>query len=206
MKNKFGQNPGAGISPSFMDESGAALILALMTVTVLAVLSLVTIMAVNQGMSFGGGYKAYQSAVYLADGGGDMATGIIKRTIGNGMAISSIDTGNTALTFTDVSSLQTKLSGAGTIATPNSPSVAATAPDATVTIAGTTVNMEMEYLKSAPLPGSSTESAARYEGIGSGSAGGVGIYYQIDAYNKQSAKSSTVRMIFKCIEGGGRCL
>jgi hypothetical protein len=189
------------------NETGAALVLALMTVTILAVLSLVTIVAVNQGTSIGGGYKSYQNAVYLADGGADMATGILKRTVGNGMILSSIDTSNTAISITSVSYLQTKLSGAGGTATFNDASMAASYPDATVTIAGNKINMTLSYLKSAPLPGSSTESAARYEGIGAGSSGGVGIYYMIDANSQQSySKSSTVRVVYKCIEGGGRCL
>ncbi len=185
-------------------EAGAVLIVALMTVTVLAVFSLAAVMTASQGLHISADYKVYQQTVYLSDGGSDFATGIVKRAMANGMKLSSIDTGNANLTIASTANLEDEISG---VTANGSDSVTAN-PNATVRVMGDVVSIDVDYLKSKVMPGSSTESAARYEGIGSGTAGGVGIYYKIDAYNRNviANSSSTVRINFKCVEGGGRCL
>jgi len=196
------------------NETGAVLVLALMTTTVLAVFSLTAIMTSMQGLHMGVEYQAYQNSVYIADGGVDFAPGLIERTLFNGYVVPSTDTANVSVSFLDpatpgsqsagIARFQSKISAAIT----NSGDTAAASPNIQLTYpTGEVTNIVVEYVATRPQPGSSSEAAARYEGIGSGS-GGVGVYYRIDAYNYNSklVESSTVRANFKCVDGGQRCL
>jgi hypothetical protein len=204
------------ISDAISNESGAVLALALMTTTVLAVFSLTAIMTSMQGLKMGVEYQAYQNSVYIADGGIDFAPGLIERTLFNGYVVTTADSANSAVVqFIDpanpnsqtagVTRFQNKISAVIT----NSGDTAAQTPNIKMTYpTGETTNIVVEYAGTRPMPGSSTESAARYEGIGSGGSGGVGIYYRVDAYNynPKLKESSTVRANFKCVDGGQRCL
>lgn len=185
------------------NETGAVLVMSLLILTILAVLSLTAIFTASQGLHMSADYKIYQQTLYNADGGTDFAYSVVKRTMANGMRLSSIDTGNSYVTIASTTTLESEINGT----TVGSTDSVTSAPNISLNIMGDIVSIDIDYLKSKVMAGSSTESAARYEGIGSGSSGGVGIYYQIDAYNRAlSGKSSTVRINFKCVEGGGRCL
>ncbi len=213
------------------NETGAVLVLALMTTTILAILSLTAIITSLQGLHMGAEYRAYQNSVFVADGGTDFSGGLISRTISqiNGNAVASPDqTANAYVSFcTGASSyacnapmtagtgwayFQQKVNGVTVTYNTGTPDLASTSPNLKITYpsTGETVNLVVEYVGSKIQPGSSTESAARYEGIGSGTSGGVGILYRVDAYNSNTnlnvSESSTVRATFQCIDGGGRCL
>ncbi|MBI3581131.1 MAG: hypothetical protein HY098_03490 [Nitrospinae bacterium] len=214
------------------NETGAVLVLALMTTTILAILSLTAIITSIQGLHMGAEYRAYQNSVYVADGGTDFTSGLISRTISqiNGNTVASPDqTVNAYVSFcTGAGStygcnapmtagsgwayFQQKVNGMTVTFTTSTPDLASTSPNVKLSYptTGETVNLVVEYVGSHILPGSSTESAARYEGIGAGTSGGVGILYRVDAYNSNNklnvSESSTVRATFQCIDGGGRCL
>jgi hypothetical protein len=213
------------------NESGAVLVLALMVVTVLAIYSLTAIITSTQGLHMGSEYRSYQNTVYIADGGADYATGLIMRTFANGYSVLSSDSNSQYVNFcmpsmvcspksaagpsdgSALSRFQSKINGVlinTTDSAATSPNIILTYPtvDFSKDSATETAGIVVEYVKNKIQAGSSSEFAARYEGIGSGSAGGVGLYYRIDAYNKNTGQGaqSTVRATFKCIEGGGRCL
>lgn len=214
------------------NETGAVLVLALMTTTILAILSLTAIITSLQGLHMGAQYRAYQNSVFVADGGADFSSGLISRTISqiNGNTVASPDqTVNAYVAFcTGAGStygcdspmtagsgwayFQQKVNGVTVTFNTSTPDLASTSPNLKLTYptTGEKVNMVVEYIGSRLLPGSSTEFAARYEGIGSGTSGGVGILYRVDAYNSNTnfnvSESSTVRATFQCIDGGGRCL
>jgi hypothetical protein len=199
-KNNFGNLK----KRALVSESGSALILTLLILMVLSIMATVAVRSTNMGLSAAGIYKSYQETLYIADGGSNYAYAIIERTIGNGLAIDSMDTGNVINTAT----LEAEINGS----TPNSndsadPDNALYAPDATITIAGARIDIDIDWNRSRRMPGTSSEFAARYEGIGAGGAGGVGIMYTIDSnYKRDSRAESTVRITFQCVEGGGRCL
>lgn len=211
------------------DESGSVLVLSIMTTTLLFVFSLTAIMASTQGLHLGAEYRAYQNSVYVADGAADFSSGLIQRAISqiNGNLVTNPDqTNNANVVFcTGAASwscdaaltsgagwayFQNKINGSTITYNTGNPDTAATTPNLKITYptTGETVNIVVEYLGSKILPGSSTESAARYEGIGAGTSGGVGILYRVDANNTNSSlsESSTVRATFQCVDGGGRCL
>jgi len=186
------------------NEQGAVLVLALLTVTVLAVFSLTAVIVASQGLRMSAQYKVYQSTLYSADGGAEFSPGIIKRAMASGMKVSTLDTGNALISITNQATLESELSGT----TANSSDTVAASPNVILTMpGGDTVNLDIDYIKSKLMPGGSTESAARYEGIGGGTSGSVGIVYRVDALNTSvNGQTSQVRINFKCVEGGGRCL
>ena len=221
-----------GFCKALSNEAGAVLVLALMTTTLLAVFSLTAIMTATQGLHMGAQYRAYQDSVYVADGGTDYAPGLIERTLVqiNGNAVPFSDQlSNANLVFCAVSSgtwacdppttagngwnyFQQKVTGQVVTYNTANPDKAASTPNLVLTypVTGEKVNIVVEYLGSKVQPGSSTETAARYEGIGAGTSGGVGILYRVDSFNNSSkpniVENTTVRSTFQCIEGGGRCL
>ncbi len=191
------------------DERGTALILALLVMMVLAVFSTVAIMSATQGLRISGKYKTQQQTVYVSDGGIEFASGLIRDTIGNKNTVSAtylsyVNTTNTGGgTQTD---FEREIAGVnGNSATGLNPDTTAN-PNATVTIMGDTAKIDIDFLRSKLTPGSSTEFAARYEGIGSGTSGSVSLLYQIDSKTTIGDTDKTVRATYKCIEGGGRCL
>lgn len=196
------------VSPT-ADERGAALILALLVTMVLAVFSMVAVMTATQGLSIAGKYKIEEQAVYSADGGVEFASGLIKDTIGNKNLVSATylskvnTTNTTGGTQTD---FEREIAGVnGDSASGLNPDTTAT-PNATVVILGDTANIDIDFTRSKLMPGSSAEAAARYEGIGSGTSGGVMLLYQIDSKTTINQTSKTIRATYKCVEGGGRCL
>ncbi|MBI5636839.1 MAG: hypothetical protein HZA03_02590 [Nitrospinae bacterium] len=202
------------------NQRGAALVLALLVMMVLAVFSTVAIMSATQGLRISGKYKTQQQAVYTSDGGAEFASGLIRDTIGNKKLVSAtylstVNTTNTAGDATtdfekeiagingNIQNTWTSLSGSAV--TGVNPDSTANA-NATVSIMGDTASIDIDFTLSKLTPGSSTEFAARYEGIGSGTAGSVQLLYQVDTYSKIADTEKTVRATYKCVEGGGRCL
>lgn len=193
------------------NREGSALALALLILMVMAVVSTATIMSTNTGLSLTAEFKQNRQALYSADGGADYGFGVIERAIANDQSIDSADTANANVTIdtTDsdsdgITDLELEIQGASVN---NSDSYSDATPDAQVTIMDNTMNIDIDYLSSQLMPGASTESAARYEGIGAGSSGGVGLYYKVESgMTTSSGTTAVVRIYFKCVEGGGRCL
>ncbi len=158
------------------NERGAVLILALLITMVLAVFSTVAIMSATQGLRISGKYKTEQQVLYTSDGGIDFATGLIKDTIGNKNLVSATylpyvnTTNSTGGPQTDFEREIAGVNGNSSVGV--NPDTTAN-PNATVTILGDTASIDIDYMRSKLMPGSSAEAASRYEGIGSGTSGGV---------------------------------
>ena len=184
-------------------ETGSALVLSLLIMMVLAIMSLAAVNATNVGLKGTGIYKNYQQTLYLADGGTDFGFSVIERAVANGLLIDAEDTGNANVTIADVNDLENEIS-AISVDDPDEPDVA---PDATVIIAGQPVNIDIDFLSTMPMPGTASEFGSRYEGIGAGGAGGFALIYKVQSnYQVSASNQSSVRIHFRCVEGGGRCL
>ena len=187
------------------NQGGSALILTLLILMVLSIMATVATRSTNMGLSTAAIYKSYQEAVYLADGGSNYGYAIIERTIGNGMEVDlAIDSAYVSST----ADLELEINGSSVdnIDSADQDSVNY-APNAKISIAGETVTLDIDFTRSRKLPGASSEFASRYEGIGAGGAGGIGLLYTVESNYKRDARSeSTVRITYQCIEGGGRCL
>lgn len=180
------------------NEEGTALFIALLASVVLLAVSMAAVNTINIGMSNTGRYKSEQARLHLADGGADYGYAIIERVVGNGMAIDATDSANVV----SAADLEAEID-----AGEDSGDSAQSSRDAFILIAGQTVNLDIDYIKSKRPLGESAEFAARYEGIGSGGAGGLELIYLVDAYYAStSGESSTVRITYRCLEGVGRCM
>lgn len=192
------------------NERGAALILALLVTMVLAVFSMVAVMSATQGLKISNKYKMEQQTVYTSDGGVEFASGLIRDTVGNKNLVSAtylskVNTTNT--TGGAQTDFEREIAGVnGNSGSGLNPDTTASPANATVVIMSETSNIDIDFSRSKLMPGSSAEAAARYEGIGSGTSGGVMLLYQIDSKSTISDTSKTVRATYKCVEGGGRCL
>jgi len=164
----------------------------------------VAVRSTNQGVSAAGTYKNYQQNLYIADGAADYGYAIIERTIGNSMEVDpAIDTVNVTSTANLVLEINASSVKNVDSADPDSPNYA---PNATITIAGQTVDIDIDFDRPDIAPGSSTEFAARYDGS-STTGGSLLLIYQVEAnYKKDVKNESTIRINFQCVEGGGRCL
>ena len=190
---------------TLVNENGSALILTLLILMVLSLMATVAVRSTNIGLTTSGIYKSYQEAVYLADGGSNYAYAIIERTIGNGMEVdATIDSSY----VTNTANLESEINGSSVDNVDSAdPDSATYAPNASIVIAGENVDMDIDFTRSRKLPGASSEFGSRYEGIGAGGAGGIGLLYTVEANYRRDARSeSTVRITYQCIEGGGRCL
>ena len=184
-------------------ENGSALVLSLLVMMILAIMSLTAVTATNTGLKGTSNYKNYQKTLYMADGATDFGFSVIERAIANGLLIDAADTANVNVTIPDVNDLQTEIS-ALSVDDPDEPDVA---PDATITIVGQVVNIDIDFLTTMPMPGTASEFGSRYEGIGAGGAGGFALIYKVQSnYQLNASNQSSVRIRFRCVEGGGRCL
>jgi len=196
-------------------DDGAALVLALLILMVLTLLASVAINVVSGGLTDSGVYRDKQLRLHMADSGTEYGFALIERAIANGTDLDTTDTTatNIALDPTDTNTdgttdLGDEIKGQDVN---NADSYSDATPDATVTILSDIVKIDIDYVKTSQMSGSSSEFSSRYEGIGSGGAGGVGLYYRIDSSHDTTSVSTgtlttAVDINYKCIEGGGRCL
>jgi len=212
----------AFIKKNLSNEKGVALIFSLLILMVLTLLAEIGVSTVVSGISNIKGYKNGQLRLYLADSGVEYGYALVERAMANNQKVSSTDLGNQNITVETadwngdgISDLEDELLGR-TVA--GSDSYTDATPDISIDLSNMGVTsvtpgnknvlkLDIDYIKSKRMGGSSSEFASRYEGIGSGGAGGVGFYYKIDSYYKySSSEETTIEINYKCIEGGGRCL
>ena len=193
------------------NDDGAALVLALLVTMVLSLFSIIAVNSTGFSLRFSGDYRNKTQILYLADGGADYGGGLVMRAVGNGLKVHATDKGsaNITINLTDtngdgITDLEDELRGDSIN---NADTYNDASPNAQVNLAGEKVNIDLDYVSSKKLAGTSSEFGSRYEGIGSGSTGSVALYYRIDSNKTSNAgKSVTVRAKYKCVEGGTRCL
>lgn len=193
-------------------EKGSALILALLVLVILSIFSMVAADSTIQGLSFAKAFNNRMEALHATEGGSGYGYGVVLRAIGNGGKISAADLENADVTDTDkdgVTDLEDEIAGTtidSDLANPID-SYSDAIPDMTISIGGGSVRVDIDFVTTKKKAGASSEFASRYQGIGSGSAGAFAINYRIDANGGAGTDSeSTVRLHYKCVEGGGRCL
>ncbi len=180
------------------DESGIALVVALLIMVLLTILGTAAIMTSTTDVKISDNFEDYQETFYAADGGINVAPGIIDR------AFAIIDTGTNSPAFTDdpndpeddysltyTGDLMTELQAA----TPDSSATADTAADTDIstTIGSGNVNIDVDYVAVMRLAGGSTESQSRYEGIGAGGSA-FADQYRIHSVASSSTGSSQTKV------------
>lgn len=192
------------------NERGAALIISIMLLAVLLVISMGLVKMTGTDLQISSNYKFYNEAFYNADEGVGISPGIIIRTVENQPNLDSTDSSKGYVADT------TDDDGDGVIyfveeilgRHDNDPDDADTDPDLSYTNAsGHTVKVDVDRTGASPLPGASSEFGSRYEGVGSGSAGGVAIKFRVNSKGESSSNSSSnISAIFRCVERTGGCL
>ncbi len=185
------------------DQSGMALVFALLITMVLAVAALSSIIVTDIGLKTISEFKIHQENMYLADGGAEMGSGILVKAIGSERIV---DTGilPAGVTLANQSELQAEIAGADD----GGDSYTDASPDIRYVFSLGTVNIDVDYFDTEPIPGCANEFASAYEGIGSGS-GCEEVIYVVDSQMVSAsggADSSVVRIHYGCVESGGRCL
>jgi hypothetical protein len=197
-------------------ETGSALILALLVMVILSIFSMVAANGTIQGLSFTKVFSNRMESLHASEGGAGYGYGVVLRAIGNGGRIAAVDLGDADITIdrtdTDadlITDLEDEIAGTSIdsdLANPVDSSLDAV-PDVIVPVGDGDINLDIDFVRTKKTAGASSEFASRYRGIGSGSAGGFASYYRIDATGGAGTDAqSTVRLHYKCVEGGGRCL
>ncbi len=191
------------ITKKMEDQSGVALVFALLITMVLAVAALSAIIVTDTGIKTTSEFKIHQEVMYLADGGAEMGFGILVKTIGNERIV---DTGilPAEITIANQADLEAEIAGANDAGD----SYTDANPDIVYAFDLGTINIDVDYFDSESIPGCASEYASSYEGIGSGS-GCEQVTYVVDSQMVSAsagAQSSAVRIHYGCVESGGRCL
>ncbi len=185
------------------EEKGAALVIVLLVMMVLTTMSLISVKVIISGLEIVNSYKMEQIRLHFADSGVEYGYPMIERVMANSGELSAADTGNANVSINTSDILQ-EING---YIVNSSDSYSDASPDITLTLLTDYLKVDIDYIKTIRIAGSSTEFSSRYQGVGTGSAGGVGLYYRLESNYQNSASSdTTVRVYYKCIEGGGRCL
>ena len=151
-------------------------------------------------------------SLHATEGGSSYGYGIVLRAIGNGGKVSTSDIANVDVTDTDadgVTDLEDELTGVSIDSDPAAPIDSSTdaVTDASISVAGGSIGIDIDFVRTKKRAGASSEFASRYQGVGSGSAGAFATMYRVDATGGAGTDSqSTVRLHYRCVEGGGRCL
>ncbi len=212
----------AFIKKNLSNENGVALIFALLIIMILTLLAEIGVKTVVSGISNIKGYKNGQLRLYLSDSGVEYGYALVERAMANNQQISLTDLGNANVTIDladsngdGITDLEDEILGQSVSSadsyTDNTPDVSIKLSSMGVTSATPSnqnvLKLDIDYVKSKRMGGSSSEFASRYEGIGSGGSGGVSFYYKIESYYKYSGtEETTIEINYKCVEGGGRCL
>ncbi len=193
------------ITKKLEDQSGMALVFALLITMVLAVAALSSIMVTDLGLKTISQFKIHQETMYLADAGAEMGAGILVKAIGSERIVMLPG----GVTLADRDDLQEELKAGGD----NNDKYSDNPPDLSfaLVVGATnlgTINIDIDFFDSDEIPGCANEYASSYEGIGSGS-GCEKVIYVIDSQmvsNSAGGQSSAVRIHYGCVESGGRCL
>jgi Tfp pilus assembly protein PilX len=192
------------------EERGAALIISILILAVLLVISMGLVKMTGTDIQISSNYKFYNEAFYNADEGIEITPGIILRSVENQPNLATLDEGAGYIKDTSddngngIIYFMEEIMGLHN----SDPDEAGTDPDISYTnSSGYEVNIDVDRTKVKPLPGASAEFSSRYEGVGSGSAGGVAIWYEIKSQGSGGSNSAaTLQASYRCVERTGGCL
>jgi len=191
-------------------QDGIAMLTVLMLTVILTVIGIAAITTTSMDIRMAGGERLREGSVNAAESCMSSAVQIIQQTLQNS-SIPSTLTGVGANPAITVNPLQSEIMGASD-ANPDSadPNVAGNAPNAVLTIAPYTVNMDIDRLYAKPKAGGSLQFAGGYEGTAGGAAGGgIEILYRIDCYARATSASTPISGritgVYACVATGDTC-
>lgn len=196
--------------PPVNDERGAALIISILLLAVLLVISMGLVNMTGTDLQISSNYKFYNEAFYNADEGVEISPGIIIRSVESQPNLDSTDNSAGYVKDQDDDNSNGIIDFVDEIlgASDNDADEPSSDPDISFTNAsGYDVDVDIDRTGASPLPGASSEFGSRYEGVGSGSSGGVAIKFQINSMgNGGSSSAANIQANFRCVERVGGCL
>jgi Tfp pilus assembly protein PilX len=171
-----------------LDESGAALAIALMFLVVLTLIGSAAIITSITEMDIAGNEKQHQMAFYASDGGADLTPKIIRDTIT--LYSEPVYGANVVVTAGFLDELMNFTSANNDGATDSSQNN----PDISIPALTTsmTVGIDVDRGNTINLPGGAREMGSGYEGIGGGTAGGgTAVMFDIESRSQGPRNSST---------------
>ena len=191
-------------------QDGVAMLTVLMLTIILTVIGIAAITTTTMDIRMAGGERLREGSVNAAEACMSSAVQIIQQTLQNSSIPSTLTGAGTNPVIT-VSPLQNEIMG-GSDGNPDSadPNVSGNAPNAVLTIAPYTVNMDIDRLYAKPKAGGSLQFAAGYEGTAGGAAGGgIEIIYRIDCYARTTSGSTPISGritgVYACVATGETC-
>ncbi len=194
-------------------EDGIAMLTILMLTVILTVIGIAAITTTTMDLKLAGGERLREGSVNTAEACLSTSVQIIQQTLANsGVPASILGLANPPGPSITQFPLESEIMGV-----PGNEQLADTAdwqflpaagivPNATMTIGGFSVNIDIDRLFARPKPGSSLAFAAGYEGTGAGAAGGgVEVLYRISCYSRQGNTFGQVTGVYACVATGESC-
>ena len=192
-------------------QDGVAMLTVLMLTIILTVIGIAAITTTSMDIRMAGGERLREGSVNAAEACMSSAVQIIQQTLQNSSIPSTLTSGTPLNPVITTNPLETEIMG-GSDGNPDSadPNVSGNAPNAVLTIAPYTVNMDIDRLYAKPKAGGSLQFAGGYEGTGGGAAGGgIEIIYRIDCYARTTSGSTPISGritgVYACVATGETC-
>jgi Tfp pilus assembly protein PilX len=180
-------------------EDGLILVLSLLLLLIATVVGITALSTSTTNVMISGNQRLSEMNFASADSGFLIASKIIKDTAYNSAISSSYtsfvqDTADT--NSNSIADFIDEILGVlprDTDCAIKSASCTSPAPDITITISSSTVNIDNDFLYATYVTGGAIEFASGYEGLGKGigPGSGVQVYYRINSYSSESAGSVT---------------
>jgi len=178
--------PGA---PILKDETGSVMVIALLMLALLTIIGISSSTTSQIEIQIAGNDRFHKIAFYNADSGVYTAPKLISSCIDDGSA-QGINTGG----YTpDDGTFYREVMGYDTYDA---------ATDIQFLLGGFAVDVDVDRTGQKTMPGGSAEFASAAEGVGVGSAGAVGIFYNLDSFgNGPGSSRSNVGAVYRKVVG-----
>jgi hypothetical protein len=177
-----------------LDESGAALVIALMMLVILTLLGSASLMTSITEVEIASNDKQYQMGFYASNGGADLTPRVIRDIVkehdepvyGGGNVVVKDGLLEELMNYKDIN-------GDPTANNDTNDTVDSDPPDIRIPALTTALSVAIDVDRDATLnlPGGAMEMGSGYEGIGSGTSGGTAILFEIKSKSQGPRNSST---------------
>jgi Tfp pilus assembly protein PilX len=177
-----------------LDESGAAIVIALMVLVILTLMGSASIMTSITEVEIAANDKQYQMGFYASDGGADMAPRVIREIVkehdepvyaGNKVIVKD-GLLEELMNYEDAAGNPTENNDGATDTADSNADIRIPALTTTLSVA-----IDIDRDDTLNLPGGAMEMGSGYEGIGSGTSGGTAILFEITSKSQGSRNTST---------------
>ena len=177
-----------------LDESGAALVIALMVLVILTLLGSASLMTSITEVEIASNDKQYQVGFYASNGGADLTPRVIRDIVkehdepvyGGGNVVVKDGLLEELMNYKDINGDPTANNDTNDTVDSDPPDIRIPALTTALSVA-----IDVDRDETLNLPGGAMEMGSGYEGIGSGTSGGTAILFEITSKSQGPRNSST---------------